>query len=576
MNRFIWASGPWLVAVRGDELADIRYAGRPVLRAVRGVVRDASWETVPATVRETASTDDGLDLTIGLVGLGADIDARLSMRTVADTLTVTFEAHLRTPFRCSRIGLVVLHPAALAGVPLTVTSPSGATTTTQFPVALLPHQPATDISGLAWEAEGVATELTFSGDVFEMEDQRNWTDGSFKTYSTPLALPFPVDLAAQTEVHQSVSIRCTRTARVALRATEHRWPAIGLGASTAAVASPVPVTLPVAYVLVELDANSAIWLQALDRATLEAHDRPLAVHIVADQPGQLEPVLDALEGRSIARLAVHDRHTQTTEPPLWAALRNGAATRGLAAELVGGSRSHFTELSRARDQLPADLPALGFALTPQMHATDDAQLVESVAMQALVTAAALEIAGDRPVHVGPVTLRPRYLTADPDPQPDPSTDIAQGYGAEHVPGATDPRQTSSATAAWTLATGIAHAIGGAASVSLFETSGPRGVVDTDGTPYPSARTVGWLAEAAGAILWEPDQPTPDDLWVAGAGTPDGLILFAANLASTPVRVDITAPGVSPWSVRLGPSSADRRDAGLRFHHHESEGGDAWR
>ena len=28
----------------------------------------------------------------------------------------------------------------------------------------------------------------FEGDLFEMEDQRNWTDGSFKTYSTPLAL----------------------------------------------------------------------------------------------------------------------------------------------------------------------------------------------------------------------------------------------------------------------------------------------------------------------------------------------------------------------------------------------------
>jgi len=575
VNRFIWNGGPWLVTVRRDELADIRYAGRPVLRAVRGVARDARWETVPATVRGTATTQEGLELTLDLVGLGAEIDARLGMRVVDDALTVTFDAYLRTPFRRSRIGLVVLHPTSLAGVPLTVMSPSGSTTMTQFPIEPLPHQPAIDIAGLAWEAEGVHTEVTFTGDVFEMEDQRNWTDASYKTYSTPLSLPFPVDVAAGTEVHQSVTIRCERVARVALHETGARWPTVGLGASTAAGAVPVPVTLPVNHVLVELDAASAIWPAALDRAAAEAGGRPLVVQIVADGPDQLRPVLDALVNRSVIRISVHDRQSQITEPPLWVALRDGAAARGLAVELVGGSRSHFTELSRARDVLPADLPAVGFALTPQMHATDDAQLVDSVAMQALVTLAAVRLADGRPVHVGPVTLRQRYLTADPEPQPDPSPDLTDGYGAEHVDGATDRRQTSPATAAWTVATGIAHARGGATSLTLFETWGPRGVVDADGTPYPAAAAVGWLAEAAGSRYWEPDAPTPVDLWVAGAGTADGLVLLAANLATTPVRVEVTAPAAEPWIVRLGPSSADRRDAGLRFDHHESEGGVGW-
>ena len=37
-----------------------------------------------------------------------------------------------------------------------------------------------------------------------MEDQRNWTDASFKTYSTPLELPFPVEISADEEVRQRV------------------------------------------------------------------------------------------------------------------------------------------------------------------------------------------------------------------------------------------------------------------------------------------------------------------------------------------------------------------------------------
>jgi len=58
-------------------------------------------------------TDDRLDLTLDLVGLGADIDGRLGMRVDPRTLSLTFDEYLRTSFRRSRIGLVVLQPASL-------------------------------------------------------------------------------------------------------------------------------------------------------------------------------------------------------------------------------------------------------------------------------------------------------------------------------------------------------------------------------------------------------------------------------------------------------------------------------
>ena len=593
-DPYVWTSGPWQVEVRGDELADIRYAGRPVLRSVRGVARDQDWETVPVAVREVVETDDGLDLALDLVGLGADIDGRLGMRADPRTLSVTFDAYLRTSFRRSRIGLVVLQPASLTGTSMTVTSPSGEVTATRFPTDLLPHQPALDIAGLAWESDGLSTALAFTGDVFEMEDQRNWTDASFKTYSTPLSLPFPVSVEAGHEVHQSVTIRCTQHASVTLREAGRKWPAIGLGASTAAGTSPVLVALPIADVGVELDAGSRLWPAALGRAATEADGRALDVRIVADRPEQLAPVLDALVGRDVVRLAVYDRLSQVTETPLWEALDEGAASRGLTAERHGGSRSHFTELSRARDRLPATLPGLSFALTPQMHATERAQLVESVAMQELVTAAAADLAGGRPVHVGPLTLRQRYPTAAATaPEPDQRTEVTEGYGAEHVPGATDPRQAAPALAAWTLAAGIAHARGGAASLTLFETWGPRGVVDAEGTPYPVAEAVAWLAEAYGAELWSSERPSAPDLWVAGARSGSGTTLLVANLSGVPLVVTVTAPGEPDWTVDVEPYACRRRlpdpvtpvggspertdpTGVLRFHHHDSEGVREWR
>ncbi len=44
------------------------------------------------------------------------------------------------------------------------------------------------------------------GDTFEMEDHRNWTDSSFKTYVRPLAQPWPYTLRKGVEIKQSVSL----------------------------------------------------------------------------------------------------------------------------------------------------------------------------------------------------------------------------------------------------------------------------------------------------------------------------------------------------------------------------------
>ena len=39
-----------------------------------------------------------------------------------------------------------------------------------------------------------------------MEDQRNWTDASFKTYGTPLKNPSPVEVKAGTKISQTFAL----------------------------------------------------------------------------------------------------------------------------------------------------------------------------------------------------------------------------------------------------------------------------------------------------------------------------------------------------------------------------------
>ena len=45
------------------------------------------------------------------------------------------------------------------------------------------------------DVETVAAERRVLGDAFEMEDQRNWADASFKTYVRPLSKPRPYVIA---------------------------------------------------------------------------------------------------------------------------------------------------------------------------------------------------------------------------------------------------------------------------------------------------------------------------------------------------------------------------------------------
>lgn len=604
------AFGPWRFRVRGDEIADLRFDGTPIVRSVRAVVRDGDWNTVPATVERFAAAADSCELLLRMRGFGADVTARLSVVAEAERITMSLHATSGTDFASNRLGLVVLHPPRLAGGALQIRSPSGSRRSTVFPRAVAPDQPAMDIRSLGWGHDGVQVTADFDGDVFEMEDQRNWTDASYKTYSTPLARPFPVPVAAGAVIEQRVSFTARRTRPPAHRVrtvtpvielvdTGRGVPAVALGATTAPAVEIVDVPIPdgVAALLVEADTRTRTWRAALERAGAEAGGLPLDVRIVCDDPDAVRDVVEAAARSSAAvlRLGVFSTSSHLTEPACWAALVAAAGRLVPGAELVGGSRAHFTELNRRHDDLPADVPSVTFAMTPQMHATERAQLMESIAMQAVVTRDATTIAAGRPLHVGPITLRPRFnaVATRPEHATDgtggaPSTSVGDatggaigastgsvtvdgGYGPEFSTATTDPRQTSPALEPWTVASfaaicsaGTDRSGGGLGSVTYFEASGPRGIRNASG-PCPALRAICAIAGLHGAtLLASPNDANADvglapvdGLWAVGARWPGGAWrVLVASLAGTAVTVTVLFDGdehplaVEPFAVAV--------------------------
>ena len=543
-----WRSGRWSLELRGDELADVAIDGRVVLRSIRAVVRDADWDTADLVVDRVQTRDETLMLHVRSAGLGSSFTGVVRVEARQAQLRVILDLESAAAFATNRTGLVVLHPPTLAGTAVEVRHPDGTLTRSAFPREISPHQPVRDVAALTWQVDGATVDVAFDGDVFEMEDQRNWTDASFKTYSRPLDLPFPYRVSAGGRVRQSVAVSVAGELAPAPPASDTitlrpggAFPEILLGAATAP--DPAPPVEPLGNgVLVELDLRVPSWRAALARAAGSA--APLDVRITGiEDAAETDAAATALRGLDVRRVgafASAGAAAHVSDADTVAALRAALDRAGVTVPVVGGSRSHFTELNRERHRLPSDLDGVTTTVAPLFHATGTEQLVESLEMQRLVARQAVAAAGGVPVHLGPVALRPRFNNVATRPTPtSPATDLSEGYGA-HLTGTPDERQGAPELAAWTVASAAALAVPGVASLAYFEEWGPRGIRSSDGGDLPVAAAIRALGDGdGGELLWG---DSPDGLvWAIGRRSSATTIL-AANLDRRPRSVTLEVAG----------------------------------
>lgn len=199
-------------------LRRIRIGDREILRGIYAAVRDRNWGTIPQKIRITEKQIGPDSFRIAFESDAERDDIRFGWKgTITGakdgTITYRFDGEAKTTFKGNRIGLLALHPpATVCGNAGTTTHPDGTTTTGRWPALIETDVPFADMTALAYDvAPGVRVTLTFEGDTFGMEDQRNWTDDSFKTYSMMHGAPLPAELKAGTKIRQSITLRITGT-----------------------------------------------------------------------------------------------------------------------------------------------------------------------------------------------------------------------------------------------------------------------------------------------------------------------------------------------------------------------------
>jgi D-apionolactonase len=570
-----WSSGHWSVKLRGDEFAEISFNGQVLLRSVRALIRDQNWGTPEFIVKKVSESPNQLEVEIASEGFDSHFAGSVKFEIKNSTAEIGMALTCSKAFSANRIGLNVLIPPALAGTELLVHHSDQSQDKTNLPVKISPHQPVFDISALAWRQAGLEVKLEFSGDVFEMEDQRNWTDASYKVYSRPLSLPFPYPLAVGEQITQKLLITVDSEGATEAQAKQKNddkvllkpagiFPSIQLGASSAPTVTGgnFDTNAPGAGlpVLVEVDLNTQNWKAALERAAKNSSGIDLRVICDAGVTAStLNELLDSIASLNILRIAIFDSGLHVSTGETNQHLKQLLDDRGMNPKLIVGARSHFTELNRNFSDLPETGDGLTFSISPLFHALNTEQLVESIAMQRLVASQAVDMAGGKEVHVGPITLRPRFNNvATEKPEIPDVSDLSIGYGAEWF-GGNDARQQSPELAAWLVASAAATSVPGVHSLTYFEQWGPRGVESGDGITYPVSEAINILAEMTGRPFLSGS--SPDGLiwalnFVSGEANSTGNLLLVANLRGQGSEVQLEVGGKSTV-VNLDPYSWQR-------------------
>lgn len=546
---------------KGD-LRYITFRKREVVRRVYAAVRDRNWGTILGTLANLKidSGRDFFNVSYDSEHLQGDISFVWHAEISGDssgTIRFTFDGEARSTFLKNRIGLCVLHPMEFAGSPVKLMRADGTKLEAQFPKLVAQEQPIKNVHDLRVLSHAIAPdawlEFQFEGDLFETEDQRNWIDASFKTYSTPQRLPIPVEIQRGTRIQQSVTIKLGgRVETEPVEVIEHEpitltidlarerpLPKIGFGCSS--LGKPYNAkTIERLKALKPAHLRADLWMGELNWPAVfrEARDLGVPLEIVLRLSQEQTPagVREALPGLlkdfgvTVSKWIIYSRGEKSTTAEALFSARN---TLGDAIPIGVGTDADFYQLNQQRPPWEsADFVA--WSMNPQVHAFDNLSIAETPeAVPSQIESARTYFPG-KPLHISPITLKPRFNPV--------ATTAEAGSRAGELPPDVDPRQSFLFAAAWTVGMLQQLAQSGADSVTFFETVGWRGIVERDagaslpekfksapGGVYPVYLPFRWIADVGSAAVVHSELSRTRAVSAMLLRAPDRYRLLLANL-----------------------------------------------
>lgn len=565
----IYQAGAISILYDNGFLRRIAYGETEVLRMIYFALRDHNWNTQPHRIENEEITADADSFNIkydcihahegsDIMGWSVHIDGRPDG-------TIIFEINGKTlhELKKNRAGFCVLHPLNTTDTPCTLTHPDKRETTHLFPLQVAPENPLKDIQSMAWKSAGLMFELTFEGDVFETEDQRNWCDASFKTFCTPLDKPFPVVLKKGEKVFQRITFRSKSALQTGKKTSsfisledtgvKSIVPAFGVSSSTEVKSLPPECitllrALRLSHYRIDLYPGNANWVTAFSEEYERAFEVAVPLEVVLHLTDNFKEETEAftmlcLQNKvKVKKVLLLKNNGLVTSQDL---IDQAAALKqALPKTIVGaGTNYNFNEINKNHFHHEG-LDFISFSIDPQEHATDDLTILENTeAMGHLVQSAKKIYGASMPIHISPITLRKRF-----NPY---ATNPADLFLEESKKA--DPRQKDVFTAVWIFASICSLAQGGAQAITFFQTIGNQGILSRDGGPYPVYHTLKSFAPFQGKQVNIIKSSEPLNVQ---AILLDSKILAMVNLTGDEmeVRMNKLVYKLSPREIRFEPLS----------------------
>jgi D-apionolactonase len=597
------SAGPLTVELDNGNLRYLKVAGVEVLRSLSFLVRDENWGTyIPVlTDVKVEQRPDGFWVSYRATCRRGDMeigyDARIEGRADG-SLEFIGVATPKTDFLTARTGFVVLHP--LRGVvsqALEVEHVDGKVEKARFPERVNPVQPFLAIRSLTHQVlPGLKASVRMEGDTWEMEDHRNWTDASFKTYVRPLALPWPYTLKAGDTVKQSVTLSLAGTAPKGGKGAASRTIAVDVGGVTPQSMPLVGLGVPaeeIEHAVANLDllklAAPRLLICHFDPRDKHGRMQLYGYRLLCEQIGaqcELEIVVESVDryraelqgvaamvreaGLKLSAVAVCPAGDLKSvlpggpRPPAapLAELYKAARDAFPGVKLGGGMFSFFTELNRKRP--PAHLLDFAHNTTcPIVHAADDRSVMETHEALPYQVATARTYIGKAGYRIGPSAIgcrdNPHGKTFTPNPRNERICLVKM-----------DPRQRGLFGAAWTLGYVSSFAPTGVESVCLGAPTGPLGIIyrktdyaqpwyDGLSAPavYPAFHVLAGLTRAAGAKLVSAASSDAASVRTLAYKAKGAILLWLANLTAAEQTVAIRHAGSAAFASVLDEATFEK-------------------
>lgn len=498
-QQTVLRAGKLDLIVENGSIRRIRLGDCEIIRMIYSAVRDRNWGTIEPVILkqeihvletsfeinlEVDYKTDTIHFVVHYLISGSEKGIRFEMKGTA-----------QADFLKNRIGFCILHPIReCTGKTATVIHPDGSESEFIFPEQISALQPIKNVQSLTWEpASGVTAKMNLSGDVFEMEDQRNWTDASYKTYCTPLDLPFPALIKKGETVSQVIELTVELQDYFQDKQSADlvfEWvctdlsplPEIGtcISSRTQNLSNKeidLLKALPLNHLRVEVKMDLPDWIIKLEKASHESLLLGWPLFIVLylsenhlEEYDTLRSQWKELKLKVNYLLLVGENHLPHAAFDELATL----IKIDFPDTLIGtGVNAYFAELNRSRPSIEkADF--VSFTICPQIHAFDDMSLVENLEAQGEVIRSAKVLFPQKPVFVSPVSLKQRFNVVATGTEPLPLPDL--------LPSSVDNRQRSNFAAKWTLGSLKYLTQAGAKLVTYYETVGWKGFIQGEQSP----------------------------------------------------------------------------------------------